>query len=108
LEQGGFKVESYDDPFSANEDFKANSNDLVMLDIKMPGLNGFQLYRELKRKDKKGKICFLTAGEVYCGAYQDVFLALDANCFIRKPITNEELLERVSQIIGDDDSIHRS
>jgi FixJ family two-component response regulator len=104
LKERGFNVESYEDPFYAIENFKINSV-IVILDIKMPGLNGFQLYRELNKKDKKVKICFLTAGEVYYGAFRDIFSAVDANCFIRKPVTNEELVERVSQIIDNDNTL---
>jgi FixJ family two-component response regulator len=105
LRESGFNVESYEDPFYVIENFKINSYALVILDIKMPGINGFQLYRELKKKDKKVKICFLTAGEVYYGAFRDIFSAVDANCFIRKPVTNEELVERVSQIIDNDNKL---
>ena len=68
----------------------------------MPELNGFELYREIRRLDKKVKICFLTAGEMYYGAYSDIFSSLPANCFIRKPIENEELKKRVNEIIAQD------
>jgi len=67
----------------------------------MPGLNGFALYREIRRLDKKVKICFLTAGEMYYG-YSDIFSSLPANYFIRKPIDNEELMKRINEIITDD------
>ena len=67
----------------------------------MPGLNGFALCREIRRLDKKVKICFLTAGEMYYG-YSDIFSSLPANYFIRKPIDNEELMKRINEIITDD------
>jgi two-component system, OmpR family, response regulator ChvI len=85
-------VDAYEDPFLALRNFKGHSYDLVILDIKMPKLNGFALYREIKRLDKKVKICFLTAGEIYYG-YSDIFSSVPAKCFIRKPIDNEELIE---------------
>jgi DNA-binding response OmpR family regulator len=81
--------------------FKPHSYSLVILDIKMPGLNGFALYREIKRLDKKVKVCFLTAGGMYYG-YSDIFSLLPANCFIRKPIDNEELMKRINEIMIDD------
>jgi DNA-binding response OmpR family regulator len=68
----------------------------------MPDLNGFALYREIKRLDNKVKVCFLTAGEMYYGEYPDIFSSPQANCFIRKPIENEELLKRIKEIIADD------
>jgi DNA-binding response OmpR family regulator len=84
---------------SALEKLKAHSYDLVILDIRMPDLNGFALYREIKKLDKKIKVCFLTAGEMYYGVYSDIFTSLPANCFIRKPIENEELMQRINEII---------
>jgi DNA-binding response OmpR family regulator len=101
LGANGFMIDSYEDPLLALENFKPHSYNLVILDIKMPGLNGFALYREIKRLDKKVKVCFLTAGEMYYG-YSDIFSSLPANCFIRKPIDNEELMKRINEIILDD------
>ncbi len=72
LSEEGFVVDSYNDPLLALAKFKSHSYDLVILDIKMPDLNGFALYREIKRLDKKVKVCFLTAGEMYDG-YSDIF-----------------------------------
>src|SRR5215471_9566372 len=101
LMEYGYVVDSYEHPLLALEKFKAHSYDLVILDIKMPGLNGFALYREIRRFDKRVKICFLTAGEMYYG-YSDIFSSLPANYFIRKPIDNEELMKRINEIITDD------
>ena len=82
LGENGFVVDSYEDPLLALEKFKAHSYNLVILDIKMLDVNGFALYREIKRLDKKVKVCFLTAGEMYSGAYSDIFSSLLANSFI--------------------------
>jgi DNA-binding response OmpR family regulator len=107
LGQNGFVVDSYEKSTLALEKFKVHSYDLVVLDIKMPELNGFALYREIKRLDKKVKICFLTAGEMYYEAYSDIFSSLPRKCFIRKPIGNEELMGRINEIIaGDSNSYH--
>jgi DNA-binding response OmpR family regulator len=98
LEQNGFKVDSYEDPLMALENFRTRYYDLVILDIKMPEMNGFSFYREIKKLDKNLKICFLTAGEMYYGIYSDIFSSLPANYFIRKPIGNEELIRRIDEI----------
>jgi DNA-binding response OmpR family regulator len=98
----GFTVDWYQDPLLALQKFKAHLYDLVVLDIKMPELNGFVLYREIRRLDKMVKVCFLTAGEMYYGVYSDIFSSLPANYFMRKPIDNEELMKRISEIIFDD------
>jgi DNA-binding response OmpR family regulator len=68
LEENGFKVDSFTDPLSALENFKgeaAGMYELVILDMKMPGINGFELYRQIKKIDDKVKVCFLTASEMY-------------------------------------------
>jgi DNA-binding response OmpR family regulator len=98
LEPNGFKVDSYEDPLMALENFRIRYYDLAILDIKMPEMNGFSFYREIKKLDKNLKICFLTAGEMYYGTYSDIFSSLPANCFIRKPIGNEELIRRIDEI----------
>jgi DNA-binding response OmpR family regulator len=102
LREDEFLVDSYNDPHIALKKFKADLYNLVILDIKMPELNGFALYREIKKLDKKVKVCFLTAGEMYYDIYSDVFSSLPANHFIKKPIENEELMKRINEIIVDD------
>jgi DNA-binding response OmpR family regulator len=99
LGENGFVVDSYDDPLTALEKFKPDFYNLVILDIRMPELNGFSLYRDIKRLDKKVKVCFLTAGEIY-DVYSDIFSSVPANHFIRKPIDNEGLIARINEIIG--------
>ncbi|MDQ4022178.1 MAG: response regulator [Thermoproteota archaeon] len=102
LEENGFKVDSFTDPLLALENFKEQDGmyDMVILDIKMPQMNGFELYRQIKKIDDKAKVCFLTAGEMYHGVYTDIFNSLDAKYFIRKPIDNEELVKRVNNMIS--------
>jgi DNA-binding response OmpR family regulator len=96
LEENAFEVDVFNDPLLALENFKAAYYDLLILDIRMPKMNGFELYREIKKLDNKVKVCFLTAGEMYYGIYTDIF---DENQFIRKPIENQELIERLNKII---------
>jgi DNA-binding response OmpR family regulator len=100
LEGNSFEVDAFDNALSALENFRKGLYDLLILDIKMPKMNGFQLYREIKKIDDKVKICFLTAGEMYHGAYADIFNELDTNCFIRKPMENQKLLKRINEIIN--------
>jgi DNA-binding response OmpR family regulator len=99
LQDNGFKVDSYQDPILALENFKSHFYDLVILDIKMPQMDGFVVYNEIKKLDNRIKVCFLTAGEIYYGLHTDSFSSADPKCFIRKPIQNDELIKRVLQII---------
>jgi CheY-like chemotaxis protein len=73
---------------------------LLVLDIRMPNMNGFELYEQIKKIDDKVKVCFLTAGEMdYEQFRKELSPALDDNCYIQKPIQNEILIERLKSII---------
>jgi DNA-binding response OmpR family regulator len=100
LEENGFKVDSFTDPLLALENFRgeaAGMYELLILDMKMPGINGFELYRQIKKIDDKVKVCFLTASEMYYEEFRkELFPALDNNCYIQKPIENEMLRNRNS------------
>jgi DNA-binding response OmpR family regulator len=65
LENAGFIVDGYHDPLIALSNFKPSYYDLVVLDIKMPKMNGFELYTEIQKIDNQVKVCFITAGEMY-------------------------------------------
>jgi DNA-binding response OmpR family regulator len=65
LELNGFNADSYEDPVLALEHFNAGVYDLIPLDIKMPVIDGFHLYQEMKKIDSKVKVRFLTASELY-------------------------------------------
>ena len=100
LEYHGFKVDTFNDPQEALSNYKPGYYDLVILDIKMPKMDGFKLYDEIKKKDHKAKVCFLTASELYYEEFRKKeYYALDKNLFIRKPIDNEELLREVDKIM---------
>jgi DNA-binding response OmpR family regulator len=101
LEYHGFKVDTFNDPQEALSNYKPDYYDLVILDIKMPKMDGFQLYDEIKKKDPQAKICFLTASELYYEEFRKKeYHALDKNLFIRKPIDNEELVKDVNRIMS--------
>jgi DNA-binding response OmpR family regulator len=101
LEDAGFIVHPYNDPLIALSEFKLGYYDLIIVDIKMPSMDGFTLYDELKREDNKAKICFLTASEMYYEESRKVkHRSLGKDLFIRKPITTEELIERITALIS--------
>jgi DNA-binding response OmpR family regulator len=101
LEYHGFKVDTFNDPQRALSNYKPRYYDLVILDITMPKMDGFQLYDEIKKKDQKAKVCFLTASELYYEEFRkEEYNAIDKNLFIRKPIENELLLNEVNRLIS--------
>ena len=61
LEDNGFVADTFNDPILALNNYKVNFYDLVILDIKMPKINGFELYIKIREQDPKAKICFLSA-----------------------------------------------
>jgi CheY-like chemotaxis protein len=96
----GLKVDSFTDPFAALNDFKSGLYDLILIDIALPKMNGIELYQKIRKLDSKVKICFLTAGEMYYEEIRkQVFPELEANCFIRKPVANEDLIQKVKDIL---------
>ena len=102
FEQNGFNADSYDDPILALENFKPGAYDILLLDIKMPEMDGFQLYQKMKRIDSKVKVCFLTASEMYHERFRDEeeFIEIDKDLFLQKPIENEDLIKKINTIIS--------
>ena len=79
LEENGFKVDSFNDPILALNYYKVNFYDLVILDIKLPNMDGFELYTKIREKDPKVKICFLTAITTFNEDFRKTRLALGKN-----------------------------
>ncbi len=101
LEYYGFQVDTFNNSQEALSNYEPGYYDLIILDIKMPKMDGFQLYDEIKKKDEKAKICFLTASELYYEEFRNrEYNAIDKNLFLRKPIGNEELINQVNRIIS--------
>jgi CheY-like chemotaxis protein len=102
LEGNGFMVDSFDNPVLALNDFKAGLYDLVLLDIKMPEMDGFKLYEEMRKVDNKFKVCFLTASEMFYEEYRRAYYSTMGEHYpiIQKPIANEELIKQIDKIIA--------
>ena len=99
---GFFDIATFNEPNKALSNFRPHIYDLVVLDIKMPQMNGFELLREMKKIDENVKVCFLTAvSELteYAEAIKEISPTLDENCIIKKPIENIELVKQLNQII---------
>jgi CheY-like chemotaxis protein len=103
LETDGFMVDSYSDPTLALSNFKPGLYDLLLLDIKMPKINGLDLYQKMKEIDSKVKTCFLTASEMFYEEYRavDAHPRLDKEYFIQKPCRSEKLISTLNEILFD-------
>jgi CheY-like chemotaxis protein len=102
LEDGGFEVDAYTDPLLALTNFKSGHKkyDLLILDIKMPDMNGFRLFEEIQKIDDKAKACFLTAyGEGYTEEFGKRFPSSLKVSFIRKPIRIDDLVKKVNEVV---------
>jgi CheY-like chemotaxis protein len=100
LEDAGFKVYTFTDSLQALSNFKPNFYDLVILDIKMPNMDGFELCKKINEIDNKTKVCFLTASEMYYETFRKRdHCKTDKNLFLRKPIENDELVKKINKII---------
>ena len=101
LEINGFEVDAYTNPLSALSNFKPNEFGLLLLDIRMPVMNGFELFKKMKNIDSMAEACFITAFEDYREEFKESFPKLDeAKYFIRKPKAIEDLVNHVATILG--------
>ena len=103
LDNYGFKVDAFNDSIEALKSYKSNFYDLVILDIKMPKMDGFELYNQIREQDPKVKICFLTASELFYEEFRKKRLKLGERIgeeyFIQKPIKTDELLEKINTLL---------
>lgn len=104
LQEVGFIVDTYEDPLIALSKFKPHFYDLVVLDIKMAKMNGFELYVEMQKRDSQVKVCFVTAGEMYYNEVrkdeeEEHYCKLDTRRFIQKPVSNTDLVKRIEKLL---------
>ncbi len=109
LERVDFQVDVYNDPLLALSDYKAGMYDLLLFDIRMPRMNGFELYRKIKameeeeKKVKNGKprVCFITAYEEFRSEFKKTFPTVEeVDCFLKKPIPMPDLVKKVKSQLG--------
>jgi CheY-like chemotaxis protein len=99
LENNQFIVTTFNDPIEALSRFKPGLFDLLILDIRMPGMNGFQLYHKIRDIDNRVKVCFLTAFEEARGEFKSSFPFLEeVKCYLKKPITVQDLVKRLVEL----------
>lgn len=100
LEINDFQVEGYSSPQEVLVSFKPSKYDLAILDIRMPGLSGFQLYREIRKIDPTITACFLSAFEVHPNEFKIVFPSMmEVKAIIKKPVSINHLLREITPLL---------
>lgn len=100
LEKEGFEVDAFTEPLKALEHFKKGFYDLALIDIRMPQINGFELYRRTLEIDSEMKVCFITAFEIYYDEFRRVFPRIKVDCFVRKPVSMDMLTKIIRAELG--------
>ena len=99
MEDNGFVVDVFNDFRLALINFKPGFYELLIFDIRMPMMDGLELYQEIRKLDDKVKVCFLTAFEMYDEMFRESLQKLDSDgkCLISKPIEPYNFIKKIKQ-----------
>ena len=89
------EVHTSNNPVMALSEFKPNFYDLLLVDINMPHMDGFELCEKILAIDINVKVCFMSSAEINLEALREIYPSLSLGCFIRKPVTLDYLVERI-------------
>jgi DNA-binding response OmpR family regulator len=98
LEHDGFQVDSYTNPKDALYYFKKGKYDLVLLDLKMPQIDGIGMFQALKNRDDEVSICLITANTSYLEQLKEKIPKIE-KYLIYKPILLKNLKEKVEALV---------
>lgn len=90
-----FEVYTYNDPLLALSEFEPNFYDLMLLDINMPTMNGFEFCEKILKLDMNVKACFMSAAEINHEALREIYPSISIGCFIKKPVTIDYFVKRL-------------
>jgi two-component system, OmpR family, response regulator ChvI len=100
LQRYGFRVDAYNDPERVVKEFEANIYGAALVDIRMPGMNGFELYRRIKKVDPDLKVCFFTAFEIYDKEMEQMFPEIKPAAIFKKPMDIRNLASRLRSVMA--------
>jgi two-component SAPR family response regulator len=91
------RIEVYtsNNPVVVLSEIKPNFYDLLLVDINMPHMNGFELSEKILAIDINVKICFMSSGEINPEALREIYPSLSVGCFIIKPVSIDFLVKRI-------------
>ena len=90
-----FEVYTYNNPVLALSEFKPNFYDLLLTDINMPHMNGFEFCEKILQLDVNIRVCFISAAELNIHALREVYPKVSFGCFIKKPVEMDYLVKRL-------------
>ena len=93
---GLFQVDTFNDPELALSSFRPGLYDLALLDFRMPKMHGHELSDEIKKKDSKVKVCFMTATYMDYEALRRAFPTIEIECYIQKPDEIKDLARKIN------------
>jgi CheY-like chemotaxis protein len=89
------EVHTSNNPVMALSEFKPNFYDLLLVDINMPYMNGFELSEKILAIDINVKVCYMSSAEINREALREIYPSLSVGCFIRKPVSIDYLVSRI-------------
>ena len=101
LESRNFVADAFSSPIEALAAFEPGKYDFGLLDVQMPQMSGFELCRELTKRDPSLKFCFFTAYEVYREQFKKEFPEIKSDCFLKKPMSISRLAEEINKYLAE-------
>jgi DNA-binding response OmpR family regulator len=107
LEENRFAcVDIFNDPADVISKYNSQPGiityDLLIIDILMPRMNGFELYEKIKKIDNNAKVCFISAYRTYFEALREMYAGYEVDCFMNKPFETEDLLKKIDGLLTND------
>jgi DNA-binding response OmpR family regulator len=100
LSRYGYEIETFVDPNLALQNFKASTYDLLLLDVRMKGLDGFELYNKMRKIDENIKVCFISASNTFYEKYKRLYPEIKNECYIQKPLGIKNLAGIIGKILN--------
>lgn len=96
LEKSGFEVDAFTSPSEALAAYNVEIHKVLIIDVRMPGLSGIQLFKKIRHIDPKSKVLFLTAFEIQEKEWHIVLPNIEVHGFIKKPVRIKDLVSAIA------------